>query len=143
MFSHKVRRSIRASALLCENTGSVGPFGYLERRQTNSSVRIRNCIARSQSGRSKLVGVVSADIPVTDAYFRDELVLEKLQLPSEKLTSCMSCRAEVAGFAKLTWHPRLSLASCSSYISQVHEHHSDRSYRSSLCEAFESKSLVA
>lgn len=69
MFSHKVRRSIRASTLLRENTGAVGPFGYRERRQTNSSALIRNCIASSTSGRSKLVGVVSAVVPVPNAYF--------------------------------------------------------------------------
>lgn len=69
MFSHKLRRSIRASTLLRENTGAVGPFGYRERRQTNSSARIRNCIACSTSGRSKLAGVVSAVVPVPNAYF--------------------------------------------------------------------------
>jgi hypothetical protein len=123
MFSHKVRRSIRASTLLCENTGAVGPFGYRERRQTNSSARIRNCFARSQSGRSTLAGVVSADFPVANAYFRDDLVLEKLQLPTEKLTSCTLCRVEVAGFVEFARHSGVSAASRFSYISQVVERH--------------------
>ena len=73
MFSHKVRRSIRTSTLLRENTGAVGPFEYRERRQTNSSARIRNCMAYSTSGRSKSVGVVSAVVPVPNAYFEIHL----------------------------------------------------------------------
>jgi hypothetical protein len=49
MLSHKERRCVTASMLSCEKTGADGPFGYRERRQTNSSARIRNCIARSVS----------------------------------------------------------------------------------------------
>lgn len=41
-----------ASILSCENTGAEGPFGYRERRHTNSSARIRNRNARSASERS-------------------------------------------------------------------------------------------
>jgi hypothetical protein len=143
MFSHKVRRSIRASTLLCEKTGAEGPFGYRERRQTNSSARIRNCIARSQPGRSTLVGVVSTDVPVANAYFRDRWVLEKLQVPSEKLTSCTLCRVEVIGFAEWTRHAWVSLASYSTYISQVHERHYARSYEISHSGVFDSRSLTA
>lgn len=58
-----------ASMLLCENTGAGGLFGYRLRRHTNSSVRIRNWMARSMSERSMLVGTVGAVVPVPNAYF--------------------------------------------------------------------------
>ena len=69
MFSHRVRRSVRASTLRCENTGAAGPFGYRERRQTNSSVRTRNWIACSMSERSTSVGAECTNDPVANAYF--------------------------------------------------------------------------
>lgn len=60
MLSHRARRWVTASILPCEYTGA-GPFGYRERRQTNSSARIRNCIARSVSERSTMGGTFRSD----------------------------------------------------------------------------------